>query len=479
MPTPIRSGILREDSSLSSKALNKTKPVLLLIDDEPELIQGLIILFENTYEIRTAESGSQARSAFNQTEPHAVILDLGLPDEDGLELLRSFRKQSPYCQVIVLTADTSVHTGVQCIKAGAWHYVTKPFENDELVMLVARAVKERRLRLADHLYHGSFATKRPKIIGSSPAWQHVREKVDKVSRKDVTVLIQGASGTGKELVARTLHIDSPRKHAPFTVLNCAAISENLIESELFGHEKGAFTGAAQRKIGFFELTDGGTLFMDDINYLSTDMQVRFLRVLQEGTIIRVGGRQRIPVDVRIISASNRNLDTLVKQGKFRDDLFYRLNIVVIDLPPLHERVEDLEDLCNHFIEKYNQKHKTRVAHVQPSILKLFRQYHWPGNIRELENIIQRMMILCNGTQLNTQHVPREILDPNQIGINNRLDLPLKDAVAHFEKDYITRLLKRNENNITQAAAAAGVHRNTLTNKINEYGIAVKAGNCSQ
>lgn len=473
MSIPIRSAILREESSLSSKARNKPKPVLLLIDDEQHLLEGLSTLFEDTYEIRTAESARQARSAFNQTEPHAVILDLGLPDEDGLKLLRAFRKQSPYCQVIVLTADTSVHTGVQCIKAGAWHYVTKPFENDELEMLVARAIEERRLRLSDHLYHGSVSGNRPEIIGRSTAWEQVREKIDKAGRKDVTVLIQGESGTGKELVARMLHAESPRNQSPFTVLNCAAIPQNLIESELFGHEKGAFTGAAERKIGFFELTDSGTLFMDDINYLSTDMQVRFLRVLQERTIVRVGGRQRIPVDVRVISASNRNLDTLVKQGAFRDDLFYRLNILVIDLPPLRERIDDLEDLCNHFIRKYNRKHKTRVRPVNRSILNLFRQYHWPGNVRELENIIQRMMILCDGTRLDTEHVPREIFTPEPTGTEDRFDLPLKDAVCSFEKDYISCLLKKNDYNVRRAAEAAGVHRNTLTNKINEYGIALR------
>jgi two-component system NtrC family response regulator len=402
-----------------------------------------------------------------------------MPKMDGIELLENIKENDPDLPVIMMTAHGTVDKAVEAIQKGAFTYVLKPFDNERLIIYVKKAasmyqvVKEnRRLRDAVESQY-RFGN----IIGKSKKMRDVFDTIQKVAPSGATVLIEGESGTGKELVARSIHFNSPRREKPFVAVNCSALAENLLESELFGHEKGAFTGAVATKKGRFELADGGTLFLDEIGELSTNLQVKLLRVLQEKVFERVGGVRTISVDIRILAATNKDLQQEMQDGRFREDLYYRLNVVHVVLPPLKARQEDIRLLVNHFIKKYASERRSAapVTGVDQEVDRLFYDYNWPGNIRELENVIERVMILCPGEIMRVSDLPKGFKD----NVYNTLhlegipaDAKLYDTLATIEKALIERALKMSNNVQSHAAAMLGIGKSGLNQKIKKYNLEV-------
>ena len=403
---------------------------ILIVDDEKNYTAVLsAVLEEEGFETLTANSGQEALQLCDKEEISLVLSDMKMPAMDGLELLEKIKKKSPDMPVIIMTAHGTVDKAVEAMQKGAYTFILKPFENERLVMYANKALELQRLvkdnrRLQDEVESQySFDN----IIGKSQPMQNVFKTIRKVGPTAATVLIEGQSGTGKELVAKSIHFNSPRRNRSIITVNCAALAENLLESELFGHEKGAFTGAIARKKGRFELADGGTVFLDEIGELSLNLQVKLLRVLQEKTIERVGGTAPIRVDIRIIAATNRSLKDEIERGRFREDLFYRLNVVKIELPPLKQRPEDIRLLIDHFVSKYGSLRPSAsvVPKIDAEVERAFYAYHWPGNVRELENIIERVMVLCSGPTITMDDLPNEFRD----NLHNTLHL---DAIPQAE-----------------------------------------------
>ncbi|MFQ5697327.1 MAG: sigma-54-dependent transcriptional regulator [Myxococcota bacterium] len=439
---------------------------ILVVDDEPNMRRVLgALLRRDGFEVIDACNGEQALERLAETRVHAVIADLRMPVMNGLELLESMQARYRGVPVVLLTAHGTVGSAVEALKHGALDYLTKPFDPEELRSVAARAVRTCRL---DSLEASAFAEDPEELlIGRSDALREVLQRIERVAPTRATVLISGESGTGKELVARSLHRRSPRSEAPFIKINCAAIPEALLESELFGHERGAFTGARARKPGRFELADGGTLFLDEIGEMPLCAQPKLLRALQEGRFYRVGGTRTVTVDVRMVAASNRELPLEVDAGRFRADLFYRLNVVPIQLPPLRERPEDIPTLAARFLEACGSHRDEALEGFSEHALECLAAHPWPGNIRELENVVERACLLAPGPVIRAEDLPPELSRaPAPTG-----ELPLRERVRRetrrIERAAIRSALRATGGNVTQAAKRLGLSRRGLQLKIKD------------
>ncbi len=442
---------------------------ILVVDDEAEtraLLQE--IMEKEGYEVRTAENGQAALMTLNDFPTDLVLSDIQMPGMSGIGLLEEVRTQFPDTQVILLTAYGSMTTAVEGIKAGAFDYVSKPFVLDEIRLLSKRALEHKQVlqenRTLKEQVQSAFGL--DSIQGKSPAMVAVYKLVARVAPTDSTVLIHGESGTGKELIARALHNNSQRSTGPFVAVDCGTLTETLLESELFGHEKGAFTGAISQKKGLLELATGGTCFLDEIGDISPTLQSKLLRVLQEREIRRVGGSEAIKVDARVVAATNKDLKKLVEARQFREDLFYRLNVVTITLPSLRERHEDIPILAQYFLQKYGKADSKRVTEISPSAMALLVQHDWPGNVRELEHTIERAIILTPHTSIVPEVLPAAIA--------SRPDSAVRktgwQTLEQLERDHIFKVLDAFKGDETLAAEILGIHRKTLHRKLKEYGL---------
>lgn len=452
---------------------------ILIVDDEknyPRILSA--ILQDEGYETLCCHSGEDALQILGQSDVDLVLTDMRMPGMDGISLLAAIKTRIPDLPVIMMTAHGSVEKAVEAMQQGAYTYILKPFENENLVQHVAKAldlyrvVRENRRLQAMITERFSFSC----LIGKSTAMQEIYENIRKVAPSSASVLIEGESGTGKELVARALHFNSPRKDQAFIAVNCAALSENLLESELFGHEKGAFTGAIATRKGRFEMADGGTLFLDEVGEISPAMQVKLLRVLQEKTIERVGGTRSIPVDFRLMAATNKTLRKEVPAGRFREDLYYRLNVIHLKIPPLRERDNDILLLAQHFLQKYagQRPEGENLTGISTSCRRALLEYTWPGNVRQLENVMERAALLAPGPLIGKEDLPGEL---RNIGESQAISIQLPDtslgeALAHAERILIERALKVCDDVQAHAAARLGITKSGLHQKIRKYGIAI-------
>ena len=449
------------------------RPVILVVDDDPGVRDAFRLILEDHYEVLDAPDGPQALEVLRAAQVDLVLLDIRLPEMDGIEVLERIKAIDEGLEVILVTAVKTVRTAVAAMKLGAFDYLTKPFEEDELLALCNRALEKRSLEREVTFLRGELARTRDfeEIVGTHAAMQKLFRLTEQVARTTATVLITGESGTGKELIARAIHRQGPRRDRPFVAVNPAAVAESLIESELFGHEKGAFTGAYQRKLGKFELAQGGTLFLDEIGTLKAELQAKLLRVLQEREIERVGGTRPIKIDVRVIAATNVDVKQAVARGAFREDLYYRLNVVPIEVPPLRERIEDLPLLVEHFVRQYGQQFGKRVQGLSREALRALSLYRWPGNVRELQNVVERCVALADGPQIELNDLPLDVLIPDhRIRVRKADRLPLKDATEAFEHQIVLRVLERVKGNTSEAARILGVHRNSLNRLLERWGL---------
>ncbi len=446
--------------------MSEPKGYLLIVDDELSVRDSLGKWFhEEGYEVGTAESASDALLKLAERRWDVGLLDIKMRGTDGIELQRRIHELDPDMLVIMMTGYASVETAVAALKNGAYDYVTKPLDPDEIAHLVNKALAHRHterenVRLKEQV---SETTRPSDIIGQGPAMQRIFEAIETVGPTDATVLITGESGTGKELVARAVHHASQRRFHPLVIIHCGALTETLLESELFGHEKGAFTGAQYRKKGKFEIAEGGTVFLDEIGDISLKTQTDLLRVLQEREIVRVGGNQQLKVDFRCVAATNKNLEQLIEEGKFRPDLFYRLNVFHIELPPLRERKEDIPLLVNHFVNEFSSEMNKRITRVAPAAMSLLQQYPWPGNVRELENAVERAMVVAQEPEIREQDFS---LKSKAAAAMSGLEGKSLDEV---ERAHILRVLDDCGGNQTRAAEVLSIDRVTLHHKLKKYG----------
>jgi len=448
---------------------------ILIVDDEESILTSLSdILRDEGYNVAVAKNGVDALRAYTMDPPDLMLLDIWMPEMDGMETLRRVRELAPTAQVMMMSGHGSIETAVKAIKLGAYDYIEKPLSLENVTLRVKHALDQYRLEQENRTLRTTVQRKF-ELVGQSPAMQQLRQLIQTAGPTNSRVLIGGENGTGKELVARAIHMESARANRPFVAVNCAAIPETLIESELFGHEKGAFTGATSMKRGQFEQADSGTLFLDEIADMSLNTQAKVLRALQEQQFTRVGGTKLLKVDVRVLAASNKNLLKEIEKGTFRDDLFYRLNVVPIIVPPLRERREDIPLLIRHFMKVHAEEQGLRMKEVSPEAITVYQQYDWPGNIRELRNLIERLMIM----------VPESVIGPAQAGIplqgRSEAASPsiggaiepvftqsydsLRDARNAFEKDYIGRKLREHHWNISRTAEHLKIERSHLHRKI--------------
>ena len=447
------------------------RPVILVVDDEPGLRESFRLVLDQDYEVIDVPDGASALDVVRSAQVDLVLLDIRLPGMDGIEVLERIKAIDEGMEVVLVTAVRTVRTAVAAMKLGAFDYLTKPFEEDELLSLVQRAL-ERRSLAREVVYLRSELERRQdaELVGQHPEMQRLHRLVAQVARTTTTVLITGESGTGKELVARAIHRQGPRSDRPFVAVNPAATAETLLESDLFGHERGAFTGAYQRKLGKFELAQGGTLFLDEIATLRSELQVKLLRVLQEREIERVGGGQAIQLDVRIIAATNADLPAAVAAGTFREDLYYRLNVVHLTVPPLRERADDIEPLVAHFIRRYNHEFGKRIQGLTPEAAEALRAYRWPGNVRELQNVVERSVVLVEGPTIDVGDLPLELSLSASVTAARPDALPLNEASDRFERQIVLRTLGHVDGNVSEAARVLGIHRNSLKAKLARWKI---------
>jgi two-component system response regulator HydG len=489
---------------------------VLVVDDDKILQQSVRQALEyHHFAVDVADNGKEAVTKVYGQKYDLVVMDVNMPEMDGIQALTEIKKHDPSVIVLILTAYSNVTDAVKAVKEGAYNYLEKPISSENLVALIKRALKARSMVetvgfSSPTLSIGEPATSKDKFVGESNAMKKVFDVISKLAKVNTPVLIRGESGTGKELVSKAIHYNSPRKDEKFVTINCGAISENLIESELFGHEKGAFTGADQRKIGKFQFAEGGTIFLDEIGDISAAMQVKLLRVLQEKTFMPVGSNREIKVDVRIIAASHKPFEEMIKEGTFREDLFYRLNVLPVYLPPLRERKTDIPHLVNHYINYFNSVHNLKVKGAEPEALEVLSNYSWPGNIRELRNIIEHCFIMESSDMIHVNSLPAIVFkdqkknEPKDQGAedsvidiediqNSVLDsTPDKDdnevhfsfgtrlaeggkldfAIAkdQFEREFIVQALKINKGKINQTALNANIPKKTLLRKIEKYEI---------
>jgi DNA-binding NtrC family response regulator len=441
---------------------------ILVVDDQDMIRDSLAAtLAREGHEIVAATDGPAAVARLGTTRFDLLISDLRMPRMTGLELLAEARRLRPDMPVVLMTAFAAVNTAVEAMKLGAYDYIQKPFDGEEIKLLVDRTLEHSRLKLENQAYRSMTEIGLPRpLIGSSTAMEHVRQKLDLVARSNATVLIRGESGTGKEVVARAIHVASTRHERPMLAVNCAALSENLLESELFGHEKGAFTGADKLRRGRFELADGGTLLLDEISEIAPGLQAKLLRVLQENCFERVGSSLTQQVDVRVIATTNRNLEQCVADGGFREDLFYRLNVVPIEIPPLRNRLEDIPELCRHFLHQASKRDKSVFRHIEPEAVRLLQRYEWPGNVRELQNILERAAVLESepGVIRAATIEPwlkQTTVAPVAQGLAGR-------ALADIEKQVILSTLQQFNGHRVRTATALGIGVRTLGMKLKRW-----------
>lgn len=457
----------------------------LIVDDELELRTTIIELLTAQFSAEEfnffeAADGRQALEIFEEQEFDLVFMDVRMPNMDGLTALKEMKERDPKIFVLIMTAHANLQDAVDAIKSGAYDYVEKPVQTEKLVGTVKKALETqsrvKSLRLSLPIMDDDIESD---FVGDSKKMAEIFVLLNRLSQVDTTVLIRGENGTGKELVARAIHENSPRKHAGFVAINCGAIPDELIESELFGHERGAFTDATSRKIGKFQLANNGTLFLDEIAELKPELQVKLLRVLQERKFTPVGSNREIKTNARIVAATNQNLEKMIADGRFREDLFYRLNVMPIFLPPLRERTEDIEGLCEHFLVQNQKKYGGQSKTISPEVIDVLKRYNWPGNIRELENLIERALIIEKSDLLTLDSLPQNILDEAE----NRFNVDLKKNYSgpmdfdtfkeETEKEFIIQALKANRGKINQTVAQANIPKNTLLRKIRKYQINVK------
>jgi two-component system response regulator AtoC len=451
--------------------------LVLVVDDDPGTRKvARANLGLEGFEVLVASSGAEALARLAESDPLALVTDLKMPDLDGIALMERVHALRPSLPVVLVTAHATVETAVLALRKGALHYLTKPIRFDELAMVLRHAVAHERARRDVLVLRGELERVAgfEEIVGGSPAMREVFTLVEQVAPADATVLIRGETGTGKELVARALHRRSGRRERPFVAVNCTAIPRELMESEFFGHEKGSFTGATARRIGRFEQADGSTLFLDEVGDLDLSIQAKLLRVLQEQEITRVGARDPIKVDVRIVAATNRDLEQLVREGRFRDDLYYRLNVIPIRLPPLRERPQDLPALLEHFLGSFARRYGRPVTLPTPEVLAQARTYPWPGNVRELRNLCERAVLMgWPAVAPLLGAAPREPAAAPAAPLADT-SLPLLEArarlVERFEREYLTRLLKEHRGRVGEVARAAGIAERNLYEKMKAYGL---------
>jgi DNA-binding NtrC family response regulator len=438
---------------------------ILIVDDELVVRDSLSKWFrQDGYRVETAENAAHALRLMDKGPWDIILLDIKMPGVSGLELQKQLKNIDKYAAIIMITAFASVESAVQALKEGAFDYVTKPVDPDHLTHLVQNALKQKKLvdenvRLRQQISELSQADM---IVGESEQMRKVMELAKTVAQTDTTVMIRGESGTGKELIARTIHANSGRRYFPIIAVNCGAVPESLLESELFGHERGAFTGAQYRRKGKFELADGGSIFLDEIGTISPKMQVQFLRVLETKQFTRVGGNDAIASDFRVICATNRDLEAAVKEGIFREDLYYRLNVFTIFIPPLRERRTDITLLVQHFVQKYATIMNRPVKKISPEAMDLMIRYSWPGNVRELENVVERAMVLAKKETICPVDLPFQLSTGQKV--------PQDDALEAIERVHIEQILHKAGWNITHAAQMLNIDRVTLYNKIAKYGL---------
>jgi DNA-binding NtrC family response regulator len=456
---------------------------ILIIDDEEIIRESCRRVLEPAgYLVQAAKAGREGLQVLQTGAVDLVLTDLKMPDIDGIEVLIQIKENWPDTEVIIMTGYGTVTTAVKAMKMGVFDYIEKPFSPDDLLALVAKAFSRQKLSSEDITRREIVPShyELSNIIGDSQVMQKVFQLIARVANTGSTVLITGESGTGKELVARAIHYNSPRKDLPFVVVDCTTIPETLIESELFGHAKGAFTGASENKKGLLEMASGGTIFLDEIGNLNVQTQAKLLRVLQEREFRPLGEKKTVHIDVRFISATNKDLRIMTKEGSFREDLFYRLNIFPVHIPPLRERKEDIPHLAQHFLEKYDEELDKRVTHITADAMRLLVLYPWPGNVRQLENTIQRAVIMCQGKTLNPEHLtsldlPSEEAVPRTVEElkEKKKDLRLK-SVEGIEKAFIMEALRRNDWNISRASSDVGMQRTNFHALMKKYHISASA-----
>ncbi len=456
------------------------KSKILIVDDDKIVLRAASeILTREGYTVVSIDDAVEGLATVKDPSIDVAVLDIKMPNLSGMDLLKAFKQTRPDVEVIMMTAFATVETAVEAVKGGAYDYLTKPFENiDVLSLAVGRAAEKKGLRDRTRVLEEALSARDQfeELVGQSQQMRAVFKLVETVSYSTATVLIQGESGTGKELVARAIHFRSPRRDKPFVAVNCSALTETLLESELFGHVKGSFTGAVANKKGLFEAADGGTIFLDEIGDIPPATQVRLLRVLQEGEVKRVGANDTLKVDVRVIAATNVDLAKAKEQGKFREDLFYRLNVITVALPPLRDRPEDIPLLAHHFLKIYAAKIGKRVIAISPQAMEALTTYRWTGNVRELENVVERAVVLAAGEIIGVDDLPHEIRTNTKGGgeveVFSLAHLPYaqakKLAMRAFERRYLSVLLERSQGNVSMAARAAGVDRSNFRRLLKQY-----------
>lgn len=481
----------------------------LIVDDEAELRKSVISVLQTAipgfrFNIEEASDGREALEKYKTGDWDLVLMDVRMPEMNGLEALKAIKDHDPRTFVVLMTAHSNVQDAIAAVKEGAYDYLEKPVQPERLIEIVRRAHEASemvsRLAISNPIFDDDIESE---FVGTSKKMRDVFDLIHRLCKVDTTVLIRGENGTGKELVAKAIHYNSPRKNGAMVAINCGAIPENLMESELFGHEKGAFTGAHERKIGKFQLANNGTIFLDEVAELKPDMQVKLLRVLQERKFTPVGSSREVKTDARIIAATNRNLEKMIEDGRFREDLFYRLNVMPVFLPALRDRTDDIGELAQYFMKRFSKGHNRTITGIVPDALQLLKRYRWPGNIRELENVIERAFIVENGTEISVSSLPDAIqASPDQ---SQAAGGPLSRALANApmggvgtfsgqapmggqamsgpmdfeafkeqaEKDFIVSALKANKGKINKTVAEANIPKNTLLRKIKKYGINVR------
>ncbi|HPP43734.1 MAG TPA: sigma-54 dependent transcriptional regulator [Caldisericia bacterium] len=460
----------------------KNKVTILIVDDEENILNFLEEVLKEDYLIIKGKNGKEAIKKVQEFYPDVVLMDYKMPGMDGMEAFLKIKEIDKDIPVILMTAYGTSQIAIQAMKEGAYDYVTKPLDIEEIKVTISKAIELKKLsekiKTKNNLHEREFVIEG--LIGKSQNMQDVYKLIGKASSSDVTVLILGESGTGKELVAKSIYMNSERRDKPYVTVNCAAIPEGLLESELFGHEKGAFTDAKERHIGKFEQAKDGTIFLDEIGDMSLQLQAKILRVLQEKCFERVGGTESIFTNARVIAATNKDLQKLVNEKKFREDLYYRLNVFSITVPPLRDRKEDIPDLVEYFIFKYSHKYQKMITGIAPDAMEILNNYSWPGNVRELENAIAHAVVVSHGQIILKEHLPQNITG-NKIKIEESKDIsgeeegvvPLNDLIAKVEKDMIVKALKSTNGNKSKAARLLGISRKSLFNKIRDYNINIE------
>ncbi len=452
-------------------ASTDTHPVrasILVVDDDIGVRESFEAVLAKDYNLLFATQGPEALRLLSTQDINLVLLDIRMPGMDGIEVLRRIKDLNEQTDVIVVTAVKSLKTAVEAIKLGAFDYITKPFDIHEILALIKRVVEKQEL-LREVLYLRSEVAEHrfENLVGRNARMQEIYTLITRIADNNATVILSGESGTGKEVLARAIHQQSNRSHRPFVAINCAAIPSELLESELFGHEKGSFTGAIATKVGKFEMATGGSLFLDEVGSMRLDLQAKILRALQEREVERVGGTRTIKIDVRVIAATNRDLKKAVEEGTFREDLYYRLNVVPITLPDLKDRQEDIPLLANHFVQKFTQESNSNIREISKEAMGILLSYPWPGNVRELENVIERAVTLGRGPAIQPGDLP-----PHLAGGAGPVEKALAQeaTLEDLERDYIRAVLRRTKGHQIRAAAILGIDRRTLYRKIRRYGI---------